>query len=182
VKTASRISTIVALTLLCAMPALAQKVKVDWDRELDMSGWKTYGWADDSIKPEGDIARSRVEDALRDAFEAKGMELAQDQPDFLIRYHAIVDEQTKQSSVRIGLGVSRRVGSRGAVSIGSSTSPKAHTVEVGTLVVDVVDARSGKVAWTAEGSDTLKGDPEKRRAQIDKALAKALQDFPPRPK
>ena len=169
-----------AIVFAVSAPALANKIIVDWNHDLDMAGWKSFRWADDSIKPDDDLAVARVESAILDALAAKGIKLVQDgEADFIVRYHAIVDKKTQQSSVRIGLGLSRRVGSHGAVSVGTSTSPKAKTVDVGTLVVDFLDPESGHVSWTAKGSETLKGDPEKRRAQIDASLAKALKKFPP---
>lgn len=174
-------TALITVLIGCALPCLAQKVTVDWDRGLDMSAWRVFTWSEDSTRPKDDLARARVEDAILDAFVAKGMEAGDGEVDFVIRYHAIVDKKTKQSSVRLGLGMSRRVGSHGAVSVGTSTAPKSKTVEVGTLVVDVLDSETGNVAWTATCTETLKGDPEKRRAQIDAVLEKALAEFPPAP-
>ena len=169
-----------AMMATVGSPASASKVKVDWDQQLDMTGWKTFGWADDSIPPPDELARERVESAILEVFGEEGMQYVGDGPtDFRIRYHAIVDQQTQQSSVRVGLGVSRRVGSRGAISVGGSTSPKPKTVEIGTLVVDLIDASTGKLAWTAKGSETLNGDPQKRKGQIESHLRKALKKFPP---
>ena len=115
------------IVVLVNVPAIAKKPIVDWDHELDMSGWKTFVWAEDSIKPSEDLSIARVESAIVDALKAKGIQPAEDdEGDFIVRYHTIVDQQTQQSSVRVGLGLSRRVGSHGAINIGVADAPHPH--------------------------------------------------------
>jgi hypothetical protein len=54
--------------------------------------------------------------------------------------------------------------------------------EEGTLVIDFVDAASRKLVWRGTGSGALESEPtpEETTRGIDRAVAKILEQFPPR--
>ena len=49
---------------------------------------------------------------------------------------------------------------------------------VGTLVVDVVDARGKKLAFRATASDTVSDNPQKNEKKIHKAVEKMFAKYP----
>src|SRR5690606_4079030 len=53
------------------------------------------------------------------------------------------------------------------------------TYTVGTLVVDMFDARTKRAVWSAVAEDTVPDTPAKINADIDAAVAKMFLDFPP---
>jgi len=65
--------------------------------------------------------------------------------------------------------------------------PQTVTVErkydEGTLILEVVDAASGRLVWRgwAQAEVKSKADPGQREARIWEAVAKILDQFPPKP-
>ena len=50
---------------------------------------------------------------------------------------------------------------------------------VGSLVVDLVDAPQNQLIWRAVATDTLSDKPEKNAQKIQKSVAKMFQKYPP---
>ena len=66
----------------------------------------------------------------------------------------------------------------GGGGMGTSTT-QVRTYRVGTLVVDVWDAKAEQLVWRGIASDTLGQDPQKNQKIAAKALAKMFEKFPP---
>jgi hypothetical protein len=50
---------------------------------------------------------------------------------------------------------------------------------VGTLVVDVFDAKSKSLLWRGIAQDEVSDDPSKNIEKVEKASDKMFMDFPP---
>lgn len=61
---------------------------------------------------------------------------------------------------------------------GSATTTE-QTYEVGTLVIDIFDARTKEAVWRGTSSKTLSGNPQKNAAYLNKAVVKMFENFPP---
>jgi len=53
---------------------------------------------------------------------------------------------------------------------------------VGTMVVDVFDAKSKKLVFRGAGQDEISDKPEKNIKKIEKGAEKIFKKFPPQPK
>ena len=55
---------------------------------------------------------------------------------------------------------------------------------VGTLVIDIADAKKKQIAWRGMGVKEVdtQAKPEKRDKSINNAVKKILKDYPPKPK
>jgi hypothetical protein len=51
---------------------------------------------------------------------------------------------------------------------------------VGTLLVDLVDAKSNELVWRGLATKTLNKRPKNVRPLIDKAVKKMVKRFPPK--
>ena len=170
-----------AATLCMCLPVLAQDVTTDFDPDFDFSSARTFTWGEVGSVPGNDLSRKRLETAIQESLTAKGLEIVDEGgADLLVVYHAVVDQETKKRAVNVGVGVSRRVSKRGSVRVGASTSGKPKTIEVGTLVVDLLDGETKDLVWTATATGTLKGDADAREALVRSALEKAFSEFPPK--
>ena len=69
----------------------------------------------------------------------------------------------------------------GGVGMGTSTTT-AREVPVGTLIIDVVDAKEKKLVWQAVASDTIDTNAraDERDYRIKKAMEKIFAGFPPK--
>ena len=62
----------------------------------------------------------------------------------------------------------------------ASTMVSEYTV--GTLVVDMFDAKSKNLVFRGTAEDELSDNPEKNKKKLEKASAKIFKNFPPKPK
>jgi hypothetical protein len=170
----------VAALMVLSVVVAAQEVTTDSDTELDFGSVTTWTWGKGGTIPGNELSRKRLEAAMRDAITARGLQLVENgEADLLVSNHAVVDKTTQSGALKLGVGVSTRITKHGSIRVGASAPTKKETVEVGTLVIDVRAAVTGDPVWTVTASDTLKGDQDKRAAQIQDALARAFAGFPP---
>jgi hypothetical protein len=75
-------------------------------------------------------------------------------------------------------GGGRRWGGFGGFGDATTT---VETYKVGTLVVDLFDAKTEKVIWRSSSSDTLSDNADKNTKNLGKGVNKMFQHFPPAP-
>ena len=73
-----------------------------------------------------------------------------------------------------GFGGGRRWGG----GFGDSTTT-TNTYKVGTLVVDLFDAKTKTLIWRGSSSDTLSDKSDKNIKNLDKGVRKMFDHFPP---
>lgn len=97
------------------------------------------------------------------------------QPDVLVAYHASFNRNLQISGFSSGWGGHRFAASR-------SGSARAEEILVGTLVPDLVDAKSRTIVWRGIASKEVdvKASPEKRDKNINQAAEKLFKNYPPR--
>jgi hypothetical protein len=59
------------------------------------------------------------------------------------------------------------------------TTTTVQNYRVGTLVLDMYDAKTKQLVWRGAASDTLSDKEEHNEKDLDKAVDKMLKDFPP---
>ena len=113
------------------------------ERTIDFAQFHTYDWGPADALPTGDprldtnpFFHDYFQGAVERQLAAKGLEKSST-PDLLIHYHANV---TKRFSVS---GVDRGYGSCS----NGDCQPHYTEYEAGTLVLDIVDARTNKLVW-----------------------------------
>ena len=150
-----------------------------------MQAYETYSWIPekgDRQDPElnNPIVVGRIQTAVNTALQAKGLREVDSGSDFLIGWHADVDQRTSYTTVNdyYGYGWGRWGYYGGGMGTSRTTE---HRWEEGTLVVLIADARSEELVW--HGSATAEigksGTPEERQEKVNGAVAKMFQDFPP---
>ena len=156
--------------------AVAQDVKVDFDKAANFSTIKTF-----SVKVGTDwgnpLSENRVVAEIEEALTGKGWTKAES-PDALVVLHGATtvkkDLHTFYSGGYGGYGW-RGYGGGGMGS--SSTTVSEFTV--GTLVVDIFDAKSKALLFRGTASDELSDKPDKNAKKLAKASDKMFKDFPP---
>lgn len=56
---------------------------------------------------------------------------------------------------------------------------RVEPTPIGTLVVDVFDARTQKLIWRGRATDTLSNKPDKDEKKLEKDVAAMFKHFPP---
>jgi Domain of unknown function (DUF4136) len=163
---------------LLVLPALAvaQDVKIDYDKAFNFSPVKTY-----SIKVGttwgNDLSQRRVLTEFDEAIAAEGWKkVADGQEDIQVILHGAT--QTKQSASTFYSGM----GGYGYRGFGGGTGTASTVVSeyrVGTLVVDMFDAKSKNLVFRGTADDEISDNPEKNAKKLEKASTKMFKDFPP---
>ena len=67
---------------------------------------------------------------------------------------------------------------------GGTTTTQVRDILVGTLVIDVADAKKGQLAWRGMGVKEVntQANPEKRDKSINNAVKKIFKNYPPKKK
>ena len=163
---------LIAITgLLClAALATAQEVTFDYDRSANFGAYKTYQWVDSA---NGGAPNQLMDQHIRQAIDtqlvSKGLQRVESGGDLQITYQAAIDQE-KQFD---GFGTGPRW--YGSARVTSST------IEIGKLVVDLIDPAKNQLVWRGAAEKTLdiKKDPEKNYKNLEKAMAKLFKNYPP---
>jgi hypothetical protein len=168
---------------LCISPALlAQKVKSDYDKAADFTGFKTYAWIAGTPAPNPNVDMY-IKMIVNQDFKKKGLlEVEPKEADLLIAYHAAsVGELSMGGFNDPTYAASGGMATPGTTmwSSGSMAGSVGSSVRKGTLAIQMYDRRQRKVIWAASANDTVKEKRTERIDQLDKALSKMLARYPP---
>jgi hypothetical protein len=155
--------------------AMAQDVSVDYDKKYDFSKLKTYS-VQFATKPANPLAEKRIVAEVEEALTARGWtKAAPASADAVVMLHAASEDKKSLSTFYSGgMGYGWRYGG------GMGTAQTSvHEYRVGTLVVDIFDAKSKELLFRGTATDELSDKPEKNEKKVEKATAKMFKDFPP---
>ncbi len=171
--------------LLVPRLVLAQKVSYDFDKSANFASYKTYALKD-GTKVGQPLIDDRIVAAINSALAAKGFTKADTNPDVFVVYHVAFDKQKDISTYSSGYG-----GGYGAYGWGwgggwggGTTTTQVRDILVGTLVIDMADAKKGQLAWRGMGVKEVntQAKPEKRDKSINEAVTKIFKNYPPKVK
>jgi hypothetical protein len=162
-----------ALLLACA----SSRVAVDSDPGYDFTTARTFAWHE-GVPAESELQERRIVAAVEQELTARGLQRAeQDAADLWIVSEAGSRREVRSSGTSLSIGASRGTG-WGGVGVGTTTGNRVYEVDVGQLVLTVVDASEQRVVWRATAEETLSEDPEKTARFIQEAVAEAFAEFP----
>ena len=161
----------VALFLLTC-GTMAAKITVDWDKQASFTGYKTYAWAK-GTPASNPLMDQRIVEAIDKQLAAKGLQKveADKNADLIVLYHAAVGTETELNTMNMG-GWGWRMG-------GGMSTTTVDKIPTGQLVVDIGDAKTKKLLWLGNASDTLSDNPDKNVKKLNGAVEKMFQKFPP---
>jgi hypothetical protein len=163
-----------ALTAGCATMTVSSHI----ERNVEFIDYVTYDWGPRDAFPVGDprldnnaFFRDYVEGAIEKRMAALGYERAvTGQPDLLLHYHASVNQKVDVYEADRSHGYGPGV-------------PASRVVEFeqGTLILDVVDARTDRLIWRGWAQDTMTGvidDQRRLERQVDEGVTKMMRLLP----
>ena len=123
-----------------------------------------------------ELNHRRIVSAIAAQLSAHGLvpAAAGTRPDVLVAYHASFDRNLQINGFGSGFGYRP-----GAIRTGTA---RAEEVLVGSLVVDLTDARSGALVWRGVATHDVdtRANAEKRDKNIAKTTEKLFRNYPPR--
>ena len=176
-KYLSKMAASIGLTLALASVSFAQHVKTDYDHSANFVQYKTYSW--EKVQTKDPLLVDRIKSAVNSALTAKGWTEVSSGGD--VEVFAIETTQNQQTldTFYNGFGGGRRWRGFGGGFGDATTTVETYTV--GTLVVDLFDAKTEKLIWRSSSSDTLSDNADKNTKNLGKGVNKMFQHFPPAP-
>jgi hypothetical protein len=161
-------------------------VSTQYDARVDFARYRTFAWVPrpSGTKPADAVApgfRPRLERAVEQALLAKGLQrsAANTAPDLLLGYHAYLHLNRDVRVSNYGYDVLPSLGTDWGYDCCpfNATGVEEHDYEVGTLVLDVVEAPTQRLIWrgTARGM----ADPELTDQMLLGEARKLVDNFPP---
>jgi hypothetical protein len=173
----------VAVVLLASHNGLAQKVTIDFDKGTDFSRTKTYAWIKGTPagNPKLDLYIMTVGDHQ---LAQKGLtKVEAKDADLLITYHAASNGEINATlldndSYAFSLGLPHTT-----VITWWALPPQGTTARLirkGTVAFEIIDRQRHQLIWTASAKVKLDEKRSKALDQLDKALIKVFEGYPPR--
>jgi len=170
-----------AVVLLAFPNSLAQKVTIDFDKGTDFSRSKTYAWikGTPASNPKLDQYIMGVGDHQ---LEQKGLtKVEAKEADLLITYHAASHGEINATlldndSYAFSLGLPQTTVVTWWPLPQQST---ARLIRKGTLAFEIIDRQRHELIWTASAKVNLDEKRSKALDQLDKALIKVFEGYPP---
>ena len=165
----------VGVALLFASTSFAQQVKTDYDRSTDFGLYKTYSW--EKVQTQDALWVDRIKEAVNAALTAKGWTPVESGGNVAIVAIEMTHNQRTLNTFYDGFGGGWRWGG----GFGNATTT-VENYKVGTLVVDLFDAKNKNLIWRGSSSDTLSNKSDKNIKNLDKGVKKMFDHFPPEAK
>lgn len=175
-------------TLLLTGGCTTTNARTDYDPAVDFSKYHTYVWAGgkdmtNSGLLENSLVDKRIKEIVTRQLITKGLvEVAAGQPsDLVVRYWVGVKEKTDIDTIPtagMGYAYGPYWGGRWGPGYDQVIVNNYHE---GTLIIDLIDAKSKDLAWRAYLVQTLEKDMSKTAAKAEANAAAAFANYPPRP-
>ena len=161
---------------IAAPPAFAQSVKADYDQKTDFTQYKSFVFKPGTDAPTP-FAQERIVAAISDQLKMRGMSQA-DAGDLQVFTHVKLSTEKRMDVTSFGYGGYAGWGGWGG-GFGTS-SVMVSDIPMGTLMVDLVDAKTNALVWRGIATDTLASNPtpEKSEKRINKAVGKLFSKYP----
>jgi hypothetical protein len=152
-------------------------VSTDYDPAANFGQYKTFTIMPLEQFKDIPITADRIKMAITQALQSRGLQPASEAADLQIQVFAKLGKETQITSTG-GYG-GWGYGWRGYG--GGMSTTTVQDVAVGTLVVDLVDAKTDKPVWRGMASDTInqKSTGEQKQENLNYAMNRMFAKFPP---
>ena len=169
-----------AILGLAASACATMDVSSHVERGLDFTQYETWQWAPPDALPESDARmnnpffQDNFQGAVEKQFSARGMVQTRsdgDAPDLLVHFHANI-------SPRIDVN---RVDQTSGACYDEDCAVRVLENELGTIVLDVVDAQTNRLVWRGWAQTPVEGmleRPDRFQKRINEAVTRMLARFP----
>jgi hypothetical protein len=172
-----RLAVAGALSLFGAA-AFAQDVKVDFDKAANFGAIKTFA-VKIGTSWNNQISENRVTAEIEQALAEKGWKkVAPEQADALAVLHGATEKQKSLNTFYSGGYGGYGWRGMGGMGMGTATTTESEYL-VGTLVVDIFDAKTKQLMFRGTAQDELSDKADKNAKKLAKASDKMFKDFPP---
>jgi hypothetical protein len=166
-----KIKSALCATLVCITSAIAvgQTVSVNYNHSQSFTPYHTYAWGSNNTNQiQNSILAQVAQQNIDTALQSKGLQKVQEdqKPDLLITASGGMKEQTSYTAM----------GMRGFGGGMGSITPQQNVI--GTLIVDLFDAKTQSLVWRGIAQDTLSNNGNKNQQTVQKGVQKMFKQWP----
>ena len=174
----------VVLCLFSAASSFATDVRSDYDRAADFGRYKTFCWQ--RVETRNQLWIERIKAAVSSELTAKGWAQAEPSSGCDV---AIVAIEVKRNHDTVNTFYDNFGGGWGGWGwrgfggggFGEATTT-TETYQIGTLIVDLFDAKNKNLLWRGSATDTLSDSSDKNIKKLNSSVHKLFEHFPPQAK
>ena len=175
-KTKNLLLSVIAIFLM-ARCSNQITVKSDYDKDVNLSLYKTYAWlpikeTESKTNPlvYNELTDKRIRKAVETQLQNKGIQLAA-KPDLRVHYHIIIDNKSTVRPATYGYNYSN---------YWMRNQADVFQYREGTLIIDLMDSKSNDLIWRGWGVSVLRDNTVGlTEEEINEAVIKILKEFPP---
>ena len=178
------------LAALCATLAgcAGARITTEFNPKLDFRGFKTYAWnptgpgAEQASSIRNPAVYALVREAVDRELANRGLvRVDTGMPDLLVAVHGMAKDRIEVQTYGYAYGGYGYYGGPfgaypGPIAVGGTVQQYRD----GTLIVDLVDARTKELAWRGTASDTV-SEPSQIQGAVNNAVKTLMKEYPPRP-
>jgi hypothetical protein len=172
-KMLTKVIVLIGLALFLTNASFAQHVKTDYDRAANFSQYKTYSWK--KVQTPDALWVDRIKAAVDAALVAKGWTQVGSGGDISVVAIEINRDHQTLNTFYDDFGGGFRW--RGFGGFGEATTT-SDTYTVGTLVVDLFDAKTKNLVWRGVSSGMLSNKSGKNIENLRKGVEKLFSALP----
>jgi len=153
------------------------KVNTDYDRTADFSAYKTFGLHYlVTSRTVSQLNEERIWNSIRSTMSQKGYIEKDRNPDLVIHAISVVKNKNYLSATSSGYtGLYRPYGYWGG---SATTTVQTNQYKEGSLVINVVDAKTNRLIWEGIGNAEFEKTPKNPDEAISNAVTKIMTGFP----
>jgi hypothetical protein len=157
--------------LVCIASAVAfgQTVSVNYNKSQSFSQYHTYTWATDNANQiQNSILAQEAKSDIDNALQGKGLRAVSESenPDIILTANGGMKQQTSYSAM----------GMRGFGGGMGTITPEENVI--GTMIVDLYDAKTKSLVWRGIAQNTLSNNGSKNSQLVSKAVVKMFKQWP----
>lgn len=175
-----RVLALVAGAVLAVAGCSTLSISTDYDKAADFSSYRTFTWKDTGELKDS-LWSKRIEGVFSDTLASKGLRRVDSGGDLWVAAHPRLSKETQINTYNTGWGYG--YGWYGYGGMGMATTTVTE-IPVGTLMIDLVDAKKKELVWRGVASDTLNTDPnrtaEDREKKLRDVAAQMFAGYPPK--
>jgi len=181
--------TLIFVAALFLVSCSSIKTTVDYDKTIDFTQFKTYGyygWVEGSDVILNQFDKERIEQAFAAEFKSRGIEYVEDGADIIVSLFIVVDQKTSTTAytAHYGGGYGGYYGYGPGWGWGggvSSTTYSSYDYLVGTIVCDIFEVATKKMIWQGVASGTVDDNPKNRDRRVSYTVQQIMAQYPVAP-
>ncbi|HEY6303652.1 MAG TPA: DUF4136 domain-containing protein [Terriglobales bacterium] len=165
----TRLALCVMLACITSTIAVSQQVSVNYNHSQSFSQFHTYAWGSNNANQVQDSIMAQVaQQDIDTALQGKGWQKVQENqnPGVIVTANGGMKQQTSYSAWGMrGIG-----GGMGGI------TPEQNVI--GTLIVDLYDAKNESLIWRGIAQATLNNNGNKNQQMLQKAITNMFKQWP----